>query len=93
MVNAQIQAGENVLITGIGGGVALLAAQLCLAKGANVFVTSGSEEKIARAVELGVKGGVIYKSSGLYSSESDEWDRWTLMHGMQRSGRSSWATF
>jgi NADPH:quinone reductase-like Zn-dependent oxidoreductase len=93
MVNAQIQAGENVLITGIGGGVALLAAQLCLAKGASVFVTSGSEEKIARAVELGVKGGVVYKSSGLYSSESDEWDRWTLMHGMQRSGRSSWVTF
>jgi NADPH:quinone reductase-like Zn-dependent oxidoreductase len=63
MVNANVQAGDNVLITGIGGGVALLAVQLCIAKGANVYVTSGSEDKIKRAMELGAKGGVIYKSS------------------------------
>jgi len=62
VVNAQIRPGENVLITGIGGGVALLAAQLCVASGARVFVTSGSEEKILRAVALGVVGGVSYKS-------------------------------
>jgi NADPH:quinone reductase-like Zn-dependent oxidoreductase len=63
MVNAQIRADENVLITGIGGGVALLTAQLCIAKGANVYVTSGNDEKILRAVALGAKGGVNYKSS------------------------------
>jgi D-arabinose 1-dehydrogenase-like Zn-dependent alcohol dehydrogenase len=63
MVNANVQARDNVLITGIGGGVALLAVQLCIAKGANVYVTSGSEDKIKMAMELGAKGGVIYKSS------------------------------
>jgi NADPH:quinone reductase-like Zn-dependent oxidoreductase len=63
MVNAQIQPGNNVLITGIGGGVAVIAAQLCIARGAHVYVTSGSEDKISRAKELGVKGGVNYKSS------------------------------
>ena len=31
------------------------------AAGANVFVTSGSEEKIAGAKELGAVGGVSYK--------------------------------
>lgn len=61
MVNAHVERGHNVLITGVGGGVALLALQLCVAKGANVYVTSGTDEKIAKAVALGAKGGVKYK--------------------------------
>ena len=63
MVNAQIQSGHNVLITGIGGGVALFALQFCIAAGANVYVTSGTKEKIDRAVGLGAKGGANYKDS------------------------------
>ncbi|KAG1756890.1 uncharacterized protein EDB91DRAFT_1094995 [Suillus paluster] len=61
IVNAGASKGQNILITGIGGGVALLAMQLCLAKGANVYVTSSSEEKIRKATALGAKGGVNYK--------------------------------
>ncbi|KAF3210038.1 hypothetical protein TWF106_010817 [Orbilia oligospora] len=53
--------GDNVLITGIGGGVALFALQFAVAAGATVFVTSGLEEKIARAKELGAADGVNYK--------------------------------
>ncbi|CAA7271074.1 unnamed protein product [Cyclocybe aegerita] len=60
-VNAQVQRGQNVLITGIGGGVALLAMQICLGKGANVYVTSGSQEKLQKAISLGAKGGANYK--------------------------------
>lgn len=52
---------ENVLITGIGGGVALCAMQFALAAGAKVFVTSGSDEKIQKAIALGAHGGVNYK--------------------------------
>lgn len=63
-MNARASKGDNILITGIGGGVALLALQLCLARGANVYVSSGSEEKINRAVAIGAKGGVNYKSGG-----------------------------
>lgn len=63
MVNARVKSNDNVLITGIGGGVALLALQICVALGANVYVTSGSQDKIAKAVTLGAKGGVIYKNS------------------------------
>jgi NADPH:quinone reductase-like Zn-dependent oxidoreductase len=62
VVNANIQPGENVLITGIGGGVAITCLQLCVAHGARVWVTSGSAEKIAKAVEYGAQGGVSYKS-------------------------------
>ncbi|MBC6990331.1 zinc-binding dehydrogenase [Hymenobacter sp. BT491] len=58
---AGIVAGERVLITGVGGGVALLALQLALARGAEVWVTSSSAEKIASAQALGAKGGANYK--------------------------------
>jgi len=61
IINAKVSQGQNILVTGIGGGVAVLALQLCLAKGAKVFVTSGSPDKIRRAVELGASGGVNYK--------------------------------
>ncbi|MBX0292901.1 zinc-binding dehydrogenase [Hymenobacter sp. HSC-4F20] len=57
---AGLQPGERVLISGVGGGVALLALQLAVVSGADVWVTSGSEEKIAQAVALGAKGGISY---------------------------------
>lgn len=63
IINAGVEAGQNILITGIGGGVAVIALQLCLAKGANVYVTSGNPEKIRKAVDMGAKGGVDYKES------------------------------
>ncbi|KAK7038381.1 PKS-ER domain-containing protein [Favolaschia claudopus] len=57
---AKISKGDAILITGIGGGVALLALQICAAMGVHVFVTSGSQSKIDKAVKLGAKGGVLY---------------------------------
>ncbi len=58
---AKLQAGETVLMTGIGGGVALFGLQFALAQGARVFVTSGSDEKLDKAKALGATGGVNYK--------------------------------
>ncbi|WP_151087600.1 zinc-binding dehydrogenase [Hymenobacter baengnokdamensis] len=64
-VRAQVQPGERVLVTGVGGGVAQVAAQLCAARGAQVWVTSGEEEKITRALALplGLRGGISYKQA------------------------------
>jgi zinc-binding alcohol dehydrogenase/oxidoreductase len=56
-----LKAGERVLITGAGGGVALFAVQFAVAAGAEVWVTSGSDEKIEAAKELGATGGINYK--------------------------------
>ena len=50
---ARVQSGEQVLLWGIGGGVALAALQIAKARGARVWVTSGDPEKLARARELG----------------------------------------
>jgi len=61
---AQLKPGEKVLISGIGGGVALFALQFAVAHGAQVYVTSGSDEKIARAIELGATGGFNYTHPG-----------------------------
>ena len=61
---AQLRAGGRVLITGIGSGVALFALQFAVASGAEVWVTSSSAEKIARAVALGAKGGFDYTKIG-----------------------------
>ncbi|MGI4737250.1 MAG: zinc-binding dehydrogenase [Janthinobacterium lividum] len=59
---AQLQPGERVLVTGIGGGVALVAAQFCAAAGAEVWVTSGDDDKLARALALplDLRGGANY---------------------------------
>jgi NADPH:quinone reductase-like Zn-dependent oxidoreductase len=58
---AGLRSGERVLISGIGGGVALCALQFALAAGADVWVTSSSAEKIERAVQLGAKAGFDYR--------------------------------
>ena len=71
VVNAQVQRGQNILITGIGGGVALLAMQICLALGVNVWVTSGSKHKLEKAVQVGAKGGVNYKDGVWFKSNTD----------------------
>jgi NADPH:quinone reductase-like Zn-dependent oxidoreductase len=60
-------AGRNILVTGIGGGVALMVLLFGVAQGCNVYVTSGNQDKIDKAVKLGAKGGVIYKEK--------DWDK------------------
>lgn len=59
VTKAQARAGQIVLITGIGGGVAL--ATLALAKhvGCRTVVTSRSREKLDRAAALGADHGVL----------------------------------
>jgi zinc-binding alcohol dehydrogenase/oxidoreductase len=61
---AKVVRGERVIITGIGGGVALFALQFASALGAKVWVTSSSDEKLARARKLGATGGVNYTARG-----------------------------
>ncbi|KAJ3107818.1 hypothetical protein HDU97_003166 [Phlyctochytrium planicorne] len=57
----ELKRGQSILISGIGGGVALFALQFAVASGANVYVTSSDKEKIAKAIALGAKGGVNYR--------------------------------
>jgi NADPH:quinone reductase and related Zn-dependent oxidoreductases len=53
-------AGESVLISGAGGGVAPMSVAVAAGVGARAIVTSSSDAKIAQAVEHGASGGVLY---------------------------------
>ncbi len=57
---ARLQKGEKVLVTGIGGGVALMAGLMAKAAGAEVYVTTGRDEKLKTALAMGFDGGVNY---------------------------------
>jgi zinc-binding alcohol dehydrogenase/oxidoreductase len=57
-----LKEGETVVVPGIGSGVATFLVQMASALGARVFATSGSDEKIEKAKELGAEGGVNYNS-------------------------------
>ncbi|MFC4024017.1 zinc-binding dehydrogenase [Oceanobacillus longus] len=63
VTKGQVKEGDTVVIPGIGGGVATIVLQIAVARGANVYVTSSSDQKIEKAIELGAKGGVNYRSN------------------------------
>ncbi len=63
MKRAAVKAGETVLITGIGGGVALQCVQFAIAAGCDTYVTSGDDSKIQEALKMGSKGGINYKTA------------------------------
>jgi len=62
----ELKSGQNVLISGFGGGVAQFAFLFAQAAGANVYVSSGSDDKIDKALKLGAKGAYNYKKQATY---------------------------
>ena len=64
---AGLQAGQTVLITGIGGGVALALLNIARHFGATTIVTSRHRWKLERALELGADHGIL--------DEGEDWSR------------------
>ena len=63
-----LRAGETVLLQGTGG-VSIFALQFAKLFGARALITSGSDDKLKRAVEMGAAAGVNYR-------QNQEWDKW-----------------
>lgn len=61
-------AGKTVLLQGTGG-VSMFALRFAVALGAKVLITSGSDDKLARALGLGATAGVNYK-------QTPDWEKW-----------------
>jgi len=61
--HGQCAENQNVMISGVGGGVAQFAFLLAKHCGAQVWVTSGSQEKIDECIRYGAQGGFNYKSA------------------------------
>jgi NADPH:quinone reductase-like Zn-dependent oxidoreductase len=70
VVQGGIRAGQTVLVQGTGG-VALFALQFARLAGAEVIVTSGSDDKLERALALGARSGVNYR-------DEPDWDERVL---------------
>jgi NADPH:quinone reductase-like Zn-dependent oxidoreductase len=62
----KIKENMNVLINGVGGGVAQFAFQFALAVGANVWVSSSKEEVLESCVSMGAKGRINYHRPDAY---------------------------
>jgi NADPH:quinone reductase-like Zn-dependent oxidoreductase len=68
VTRARVQAGETVLIWGIGGGVAIAALQIAKRIGARVWAISSSDEKLARARELGADATFNHRTADIVSA-------------------------
>lgn len=75
---ARLRAGESVLIIGAGGGVNSMAIQIAKLAGATVYALTSTEEKMARAKELGADVVLNYK-------EDPDWPK-TLYRLTDRRG-------
>lgn len=64
MTRGALTSGARVFVSGIGGGVATMAAKLALAAGAQVVVSSSQPHKIEAAIGWGALGGVDYTQAG-----------------------------
>jgi NADPH:quinone reductase-like Zn-dependent oxidoreductase len=65
VTRARVGPEDNVLIWGIGGGVAQAALRIAKQRGAHVWVTSGSDEKLSRARELGADETINHRTSSV----------------------------
>ncbi len=68
MTQGKITAGERVLLLGTGG-VSIFALQLAKIYGAEVIITSSSDEKLERAQELGADAIINYKTTPEWHKE------------------------
>jgi NADPH:quinone reductase-like Zn-dependent oxidoreductase len=57
-----VKAGDSVLVQGTGG-VSLFALQFAKLQGARILITSSSDAKLQRALQLGASEGINYKST------------------------------
>jgi NADPH:quinone reductase-like Zn-dependent oxidoreductase len=62
VTEGRVQAGASVLAQGTGG-VSLFALQFARLAGARVLITSSSDEKLRRALEMGASDGINYKAT------------------------------
>jgi NADPH:quinone reductase-like Zn-dependent oxidoreductase len=87
---ARVQAGEDVLIWGIGGGVALAALQICKQRGARTWVTSSSDEKLARAKALGADHTLNHRTQDVAREIRKQTDKRGVDVVIDSVGEATW---
>ena len=87
-----LQEGEWVFVWGIGGGVATAAMQVAKALGARVIVTSSSDEKLARARELGADATVNHTDADVAAAVREATDGHGADIVVEHVGEATWKT-
>jgi NADPH:quinone reductase-like Zn-dependent oxidoreductase len=91
VTRAKVMPGETVLIWGIGGGVAEAALQIAKSRGARVCVTSGSDEKLNRAAELGADEMLNHRTTDVARAIREQTGKRGADVVVDCVGRATWA--
>ncbi len=92
VTKAALKPGEWVLVWGIGGGVATAAFQIAKALGAKVVCTSSSDEKLARAQELGADVVVNHASGDVKGAAREATEGRGVDVVVEHVGEATWRT-
>ena len=89
---AAVTADDLVLVQGIGSAVSLAALQIAVGRGATVWVTSSSDEKLERARALGAAGTINYRTHDLAKEVRARTGKRGADVVIDSAGRESWAS-
>jgi zinc-binding alcohol dehydrogenase/oxidoreductase len=92
VTRAGLQEDEWVFVWGIGGGVATASLQIAKALGARVIVTSSSDEKLARAAELGADAVVNHAGADVAAAVREATDGHGADVVVEHVGEATWKT-
>ena len=92
VTKAAVQEGEWVLVWGIGGGVATASFAIAKALGAQVLVTSSSDDKLAAARELGADATVNHETGDVASAVQDATGGAGVDIVVEHVGEATWKT-
>jgi NADPH:quinone reductase-like Zn-dependent oxidoreductase len=90
VTKARLEAGDWVLIWGVGGGVALAAFEIARALGARTIVTSSSSEKLERARELGADLAVDHHTDDVVAAVKEATDGRGADVVVETVGEATW---
>jgi len=90
VTRAQVQPGEDVLIHAAGSGVGSIGIQIAKLRGARVIATAGSDEKLAKAKELGADEVVNYSPEDWPKQVRQLTDRRGVDVVFEHTGSATW---
>jgi zinc-binding alcohol dehydrogenase/oxidoreductase len=90
VTKARLEDGEWVLIWGIGGGVATACLGVAKALGARALVTSSSDQKLARARELGADAAVNHATGDVAAAVKEATDGRGVDVVAEHVGQATW---
>ena len=92
VTKARLAEGEWVLIWGIGSGVGTAGLAIAKAIGARALVTSSSDEKLARARELGTDAAVNHATGDVLAAVMEATDGAGVEVVLEHVGQATWQT-